>query len=260
MLIEKAGQRIQAMDDWRRLAPPKSAEKHWVDGRSAKETARIWLESQPDVPPEVRALLCSNPELSDIEFMRAEPEAILPFDRFSGPRNADLAIWAGNAQGPVAITVEAKADEKFDSIVGDALSAALERLIANPNSGGVARIIDLAKAIFGPVAKGQAPITALRYQLLTATAGTLAHALNMGAPRAVLVIHEFVTQATSRKLLDANAADLTAFVHRVSRGAVSEFQPGCLYGPFTLPGEPLFEEPPAFFIGKAVRKIGEPTA
>jgi hypothetical protein len=43
MRIEKSGQRIQSLEDWRRLAPPKTDE-HWVEGRSALEAARAWLE------------------------------------------------------------------------------------------------------------------------------------------------------------------------------------------------------------------------
>ena len=257
-IISKDGSRIQKVDDWFRYARPKGGTGQWVDGRSAKETARAWLGDAPSIPSEVQHLLATSPDLAELQFERAVPEALLPFDKHSGPRNADLAIWARGPRGPVAITVEAKADETFGPVVEEALSDALERLVKNPRSGGVARIADLASSLFAPVSKGQPAITNLRYQLLTAVAGTLAHGAKIGAKHAVLVVHEFVTTATSRHRLNENAADLAGFVHRLSRGTVVRVEAGQLYGPFVLPGNPLFDPPASLFIGKATRNLGEP--
>jgi len=54
MRIERQGVVIEDLDGWWRTAPPKDPAKHWVDGRSAKETARAWLANAPDsAPPEV---------------------------------------------------------------------------------------------------------------------------------------------------------------------------------------------------------------
>jgi hypothetical protein len=180
----------------------------------------------------------------------------LRFDDASGSRNADLALWARDTGGPVAITVEAKADEPFDAPVAEVFSKALERLLERPASAGVARIVHLAESLFRAKEAGQMRVGDLGYQLLTATAGTLAHAAAIGASKAVLVVHEFVTIETSTTKLAANHADLTAFVRRISRGAVAGVDAGRLYGPIIVPGSPLFGTPAAFYVGKAVRKLG----
>lgn len=157
MYVEKKLEQITSIEDWFRLAPPKDALKQWVDGRSAKETARAWLEVPQSPPPEISRLLSSHPDFSALVVERVEPEAILPFDSRSGPRNADLAIVARDRRGPVAITVEAKADEAFDRTLSSLFDEALDRLLENPRSGGVARMIDLAQAILPPRAKGTVP-------------------------------------------------------------------------------------------------------
>lgn len=257
MRIEKNGQRIQGLEDWRRLAPPKAAEQ-WVEGRSALEAARAWLEGAGEPPAEVLALFAGHADFDGVEFTRAEPEALLRFDGRAGPRQTDLSVMAEDRRGSIAVTVEAKADEPFDDLVAVSFSDALETLLKNPRSGKVDRIVELAQALFRPASASAPPVTALRYQLITATAGTLAQASAIDASRAVLIVHEFVTAKTSAKRLAENHADLSLFVARLSAGSVTTVEPGVLYGPFALPGEPLFEEPAAFYIGKAVRRLGEP--
>jgi len=109
----------------------------------------------------------------------------------------------------------------------------------------------LAASILGPRAKGDPQIGKLRYQLLTAVAGALREGEKRSAPRVVVLIHEFTTDVTTDRKLAANAADLTLFVRRLSHGAVTEVHPGTLYGPFPVPGVPLFTDPPQLYIGKA---------
>ena len=95
------------------------------------------------------------------------------------------------------------------------MADALERLIANPRSRGVRRALrDLVIAL--PVCgKGRPKAATLRYQLLTAAAGTLAYAGQVGASTAVMLVHEFVTDKTTDKH-SQNEADYAAFLHRVS--------------------------------------------
>jgi|GEM_PF-1489078 len=217
MRIEKKGKdgqhirRIQTLEDWHDLAPPAS-EVHWVEGRSAMEAARAWLERAGEPPAEVLKLFSRHADFDGVEFTHVEPEALLRFDERAGPRHADLSVMAEDRRGPIAVTVEAKADEPFDELVGVAFSNALETLLQNPRSGKVDRIVELAQSLFRPQAGDQQPVTSLRYQLLTATAGTLAHAVAMGANRAVLIVHEFITSKTSEQLLAQNHADLSRFV------------------------------------------------
>jgi len=162
MRIEKNGVAIESLDGWWRAAPPQDPVKHWVDGRSAKEAARVWLANAPQSPPpEVASLLSSHPDLVDIVLERVEPEAPLVFDGRTGPRHADLAIVARDRRGVVAITVEAKADETFDDTVAVVFDSALERLLATPRSGGVARVVELAQSILSPRVPGTSAVSDL---------------------------------------------------------------------------------------------------
>lgn len=254
--IERAGHTIQTVDDWRTHAGPKSPNQ-WKPERSAYELARVWCEpGGPHVPDQLRQLLDSRPETRGATFDVALPEHRIRFDKHGGePRNADMALVGRTSTGNIAITIEAKADEPFGATVAETLSDALERLIENPRSRGVRRIEDLARALFGPRPKGCLGIGTLRYQLLTALAGTLAYASTEAADIAVLVIHEFKTTKTNNAHHSANARDLEAFLLRLEgayapadlRHSSHEF-----IGPFRVPGTPLFANPPSLLIGKLV--------
>ncbi len=256
--ISKGDSAISTLEQWFELAGPKGREAQWVDGRSAKECARAWLEEPDTVPREIDQLL-QQLDGGPLVVDRVEPEALLTFDGHDGPRNADIAVWAKDSRGPVAITVEAKADESFDRLLPEVLVAGLERRLKLPASGAFARSTELAKTLFGPRGKGEPGLDRIRYQLMTAVAGTLAMAQRHDAGRAVLIVHEFHSAQTSRAKLKSNAEDLDVFVERLSRGAVTAVEPGVLHGPFTVPGAPLFAEPASLYVGKAIRVLGERT-
>ena len=152
MRIAKNGQLIQSVDDWFRHAPPKGGADHWRDGRSAKEFARAWVESgSVSVPPELLALLSSHPDTNSAVLENGEPEARIAFDRRIGEvRNADLAVRAASNSTPLAITIEAKADEPFDQLVPDTLADALDRILEHGRGGGIDRVRDLATSLLPP--------------------------------------------------------------------------------------------------------------
>jgi hypothetical protein len=251
MPISKNGQPITTLEEWRQRAPPKSAH-HWVDGRSAKEVARAWLNSSGTAyPSEVQAALVGHPNFGHALSWECEPEAKLPFDRFPGePRNSDLAISATDSFGSYVLAVEAKADEPYGETVADAFVAALERGIENPRSNGIARIQGLASFLFSPRAASP-KVGGLRYQLLTACAGAVAEATRRQASRAVMLVHEFITPATQDVNHERNAADLLQFLHRLGGKPIEGFMDGQLYGPFSLPGASGVE----LFVGKVKREL-----
>jgi hypothetical protein len=145
----------------------------------------------------------------------------LSFDDFPGePRNADLAVYARDEHGDFVIAVEAKADETFGETVADALSAAVDRKLENPRSNGVARVEQLASALFGIRGEKPPALGTLRYQLLTATAGALRAGEERSVDRVVVLIHEFRTRRTKDEKHNANARDLDRFVDRLSLGLV----------------------------------------
>jgi hypothetical protein len=256
MPIIKNGIEILSLEDWELRAGPKSHDQ-WVDDRSAKEAARAWLDlNGSELPGEIQKTLASHAAFSSVLEWVAEPEAKLSFDNFPGePRNSDLVVYAKDAFGQFLVAVEAKADEPFSETVPDALASAVERYVQNSQSNGVTRIQQLVVALLGPRQSGEPPLKYIRYQLLTATAGALCKAGQQQLDRAVLLIHEFVTDKTSDEKHDQNARDLNHFVARLSHGAVTSVQPEYLYGPFTVPGVPLLSTKVNLFVGKATRNL-----
>jgi len=257
MRILKDGQSITSLAQWFDHAPPKGRERQWRDGRSAKECARAWLDAaHAGVPDEIAELLSNHRDFGTLSFALAEPEMRLPFDNFGGEtRNADIVVTAHDQHGPIALTIEAKADEAFSETVAETLAAALERRLKNPNSAGIKRIEQLCDALFRPARAGEPSLGDLRYQLLTATAGSLALASRLGSQRAVMVIHEFITDQTTDAEHVKNSHDLSRFIQRLSAGGATGCPPGVLLGPLTVPGKPLFDAPARFYIGKAIRNV-----
>lgn len=225
MRIEKDNKLILTVQDWQVHAPPKSPH-HWVEGRSAYELANAWCGlGGPAMPEVLRRLLDSRDETRGFVPEVAMPERRIPFDSLGGePRNADLALTGFSATGKVAITIEAKADEPFGETVSATLAAALERLIDQ---------------------KGQPRVGDLRYQLLTAVAGTLAFADAEGASIAVLVVHEFVTAKTNATNHLQNGGDYNELLERLSEQRLPEVAGPYLDGPFTVPGGELFPGGPS---------------
>ncbi len=250
MPIAKSDHSIQSLLDWERLAPPKSPH-HWLDGRSAKEVARAWLENGLALPSEVESALASHPGFGPVLSWDAEPEARLPFDSFAGEqRNSDLLVLARDARGPYVLAVESKADESYGETIADAFADALERRIANPRSNGIARIEGLVSLLLGARQPGHSKAADLRYQLFTACAGAIAEADRRGCSRAVMLVHEFVTAATSDANHERNAADLQKFLARLDGDSASI--PGAvLHGPFVHTGSKGVQ----LFIGKVSRNI-----
>jgi hypothetical protein len=256
MPILKGNVQVHSLAQWAAVASPK-LKSQWADGRSAKELARAWLETnEPNLPPEVAQVLATHEAFGVVQQWKAEPEAKLPFDEFDGePRNSDLVVEATDQYGSFLIAVEGKADEAFGELVGEALAAALERHLQNERSNGIARIQRLAHALFGARPEGTPPLKRIRYQLMTACAGAISEAERRHMTRAIVLIHEFVTDKTVDKRHDMNSRDLDRFVSRVSHGSVSSVQSGRLHGPFTLLGAPLFSTKVQLYIGKAIRNL-----
>jgi len=229
---------ILSLKDWKKWGGPKASENHWKAGRSAMECARAWLGTGPyaDVmPPEVLEVFKGHKDFSSILEWQAEPEMKLRFDNYRGePRNTDLAVEAKDKKGMFFIAVEAKADEPFDVTLVKALKRAKSAKAKNERSKALDRIRNLAKTILGrtPEQAGQ-----IHYQLLTATAGALAKAKEIGAKRVVLLIHEFLTDETADRKHADNKAALNTFVSSL----LGDFQAvgeGELIGPIRLPKQP----------------------
>lgn len=247
---------LLSLEDWERFAGPKSAWQ-WVDGRSAKEAARAWLAGGGDdgLPPEVSAVLRAHPRFGQLLDWTAEPEARLRFDRFPGePRNSDLVVHAKDHFGPYLLAIEAKADEPYGDTLEKTLQAAMARRLANPRSKGLARIEQLFQRFFHASMDALPGLVGLRYQLLTACAGAIVEAEHRGYGRAVMLVHEFITDKTRDEHHVRNAQDLLAFVNAVAREKADFLVPATLYGPFSFPSVDVGGST-ELFIGKVSRDL-----
>lgn len=256
MAVVKAERTITSLRDWEIHAGPKSANQ-WVDGRSAKEVARAWLAGGGNrLPEEVENALKGNKNYGPTQSWIAEPEAKLRFDGFAGePRNSDLAVHVKDKAGDYILAVEAKADESFGDTIKKATQAAIARLKANPRSNGLKRIHQLKAAILGRNPDDEEADSIIRYQLLTACAGALCEAERKNYSRALVLIHEFITDRTEDRKHKINAEDLNEFAREISHNEISMIEPGIIYGPIHVPGHPILKSKIDLYIGKVFRNI-----
>jgi hypothetical protein len=253
MLRIVSGTEIRSVADWHALAPPEHDMSKWADGRSAKELAKAWfpVAGDPQVPPELRALLDSRRETRGTVFDMGEPERITPFDDCSGGgRDADIVLWGHGPCGKVLLGVEAKADEAFGEPAAEHVR---KRTALNPESRAHERFELLCRGVLG-IGSDDDQARALRLQLLTATAGTLVEAETYGADAALLVVHEFIGRTNPRKVA-ANAADLNSFIRLLSKGRTEAISQGMLAGPFSVPGNKNFAGTKRLFVGKCRRVL-----
>lgn len=256
MRIEKRPTCIQSVKQWEDFAGPKQ-KKQWKPGRSAMETARAWMPgNKPSMPPGIRAILDSCDQTADLRVDVVHPECQIRFDKFRGePRNADIAFSGKKGDVTVAVTVECKADEKFGETLHKQYGKAEKAKKQNPASRAVDRIENLCKGLFGIETDLLDEVASLRYQLLTATAGTLAYANEEGASVAVLLVHVFKTHATSDDKLLRNDTDYTEFLRRLHKTDPEAGKSGDLEGPFHLPGNDLYKDPVPLYVGKVVTVV-----
>ncbi|HWL64245.1 MAG TPA: hypothetical protein VNQ32_15725 [Steroidobacteraceae bacterium] len=111
--------------------------------------------------------------------------------------------------------------------------------------------------VFGAEAEPERePWASLRYQLLTAVAGTALRARRDGASRAVLIIHEFHGSKTAAPLVERNAADLGALLGLMNGGKEVALASGRLAGPWGVQAEPGPDGAVQLLVGKAITTLG----
>jgi hypothetical protein len=198
------------------------------------------------VPTALASLLASNSALGEVVLEEVIPEFRVAIDNLPGePRNADLVAMGRAGSTQVAVSVEAKAEEPFGEYVGEVLNQAATRIARGERTNVPQRAQALSRALLGVDATDASDTG---YQLLTATAGALAYGRHSGA--AVLVIHEFVSSRVRAERLDENAADLSRFVARLSKGVVQNLEVARLEGPFRVPGNEHVPGDVALYVGK----------
>lgn len=234
--------KIDCLHQWFDKCPPQGKLKHWKDGRSAKETAKHWLHI---IPSEFKEILSPF----KLNYQICSPEFVSKLDNYRGnARNHDLLILAKNTlRKNVVISVESKADETFDVTISERIINAKKELKENLNSKALNRIEDLRKAIFGSLKDEQLH---LRYQLLTAVAGTLAEAKVQKATKAIFLVQTFISDEINKGQHQQNQDDLDAFVNYLSEGKIPKLETGILSEPIKVPGNEFIPDNIELWIGK----------
>lgn len=238
---------VTTIDDWAAAIPP----KQWKDGRSARELARAWWpEGRRASEPDEFAALLDSGGFVGLTLGSIHVHPTIPVDDTSWI--ADLAIAAHCEDGPLAIVVDAIADERFGDRLGNVLVDAARAIGRDEASPVVGRIQRLATALLPPWKAGLPHLEELRHDLLMGAAATMAYAASIGATRAVYVVHELVyldrTKESDRR---KNREELDLFVRRLSHGEEQRLKRGVLLGSIAVPGYPEI----ALQVGKARRDL-----
>jgi hypothetical protein len=243
VLKNPEGEAITSIDGWTR---PKR-QYQWKPGRSAMELAASWFRSGACAcPSELAALLDSHRLTRDWQFVDGCPELVTALPQRGEGRNHDLWLKGSSAGGPLTVCIEAKVDEPFGNRIGESVDAALRQ---NAHSGLPARARALLHLLTGmDVAPEAAPWRDLRYQLLTACAGTAIQASFDHSQLGVFVVQEFTGPGVDAALQRQNDEDLKLFVRDVLD--VHELQDGMLVGPTMIRSGPALPSDVQLLVGK----------
>jgi hypothetical protein len=239
---------ITTLDDWAAAIPP----KQWKEGRSARELARAWWpEGRRISEPDEFAALLDSGRLAGLTLETAHVHHAIAVDDTTW--HADLAIAAHCQDGPLAIVVEAVADERFGDRLGSLLVDAARQIGRDEPSPMVERVQRLAAMALPQWTDGLPHLDELRHDLLMGVAATMAFAQSIKATRAIYVVHELVhldrTKESDRR---KNREELDLFVRRLTEGADERLTRGKLTAPMSVPGAPGI----ALQVGKARRDLG----
>jgi len=194
--------------DWEGWERPKE-DYQWQATHSAMELARAWFrKGSLACPAELDSLLGSNARTQGYQLIVGEPEFVTPLPERGEGRNHDLWLRARSPAGNLTICIEAKADEPFGSLISDEIKKARERTARTrlPNRVGA-----LLRLLFGKECDPlESPWSGVRYQLITALAGTVIQATRDDSSTAVFVVHEFLGPNLDPERQRQNGDDLQA--------------------------------------------------
>jgi hypothetical protein len=199
------GEKIDSMEAWAKLYESPRSAHQWKEYRSAYSVAEFILNRNGGAAIQARV----GQALGEaVELDRAIPEMEVRFDQYGRGRMHDLGIFGRTASGKsLFVGVEAKVDEPFGALTREAYLGAKARQIAGESTNAPERIDQLLKLHF------QAPDPSMfevRYQLLYATAGTLAAAADIS----VLYIIVFKTPLYSETVAAENYRDYACFMSK----------------------------------------------
>ena len=197
-IVAPNGRRIETLEDWYEHAPPFTPNLHWKDGKSAKELANYVL-----LHDGIHKLL-ENLGISYNGALLCYPEHVTGLPGKGNGRNHDLLIVSEN--GNILIGVEAKTDESFGRYCKD---------IKNPSENKKHRLMAMKELVFK---NKDFDYPELRYQLLTAAAGTILEAKQRGSKQIYLVVLTFEKRGYmyNETQMRRNKADYDSFKKALS--------------------------------------------
>lgn len=233
---------ICSLEEWYSKCPPQRKDLHWQVDHSAMETAKLWLCG---IPIKFAEILNGF----DLEYELCSPELVSRFDTYNGNgRNHDLLILAKDKkEKKVIISVESKVDESYGQTIGPYLKSIRRKKEEGKNSNADYRIEDLRKAIFPQV--DNKVFESLKYQLLTAVAGTLREAEILGAKKAIFLVQTLKTSKMNDSKNLKNQRDLDSFIKVISNSQHPNILNNDLFGPFKFVGNQFIPDDVDLWIG-----------
>jgi hypothetical protein len=235
---------ISTVEEWFKKCPPQRGILQWQDGRSAKETAKHWING---IPQPFTDLFKGF----KFEFQLCSPEYVSEFDNLKGNgRNHDLLIIARDSatDNEIVISVESKVDEPFGNIIGDCMHNIKNKRDNNIPTQADKRILALKNALLPNISISE--FNKLRYQLLTAVAGTLSEAKKQNAKSAIFVVQTISSNKIDPFKHQINQTDLDRFVYAISNGISKYLKEGTLLGPMRVQGNIFIPNNIDLWIGK----------
>ena len=205
-IYDRSDNEITTLEQWARLYDTPQQSHQWVEHRSAYSVADFVLNRNGASQLESRV---SNALGERVSLEKAMPEYEVRFDGYGRGRVHDLGIFGETASGKsIFVGLEAKVDETFGAMLKDVYLQAKARQITGVSTNAPERIEKLLAAHFS------APDPAMfnvRYQLLYATAGTIAEKADVS----VLYVAVFKTLLYDETIGASNYRDYVHFVNKV---------------------------------------------
>ncbi|MCK5326867.1 MAG: hypothetical protein KAJ57_12685 [Woeseiaceae bacterium] len=231
MRIEDAnGNEILTLEEWEKLYDTPQQSHQWVQHRSAYSVAEFMLNH--DGASHIQARV-SDAFGQSLMLERAIPEYEQRFDKYGRGRVHDLGIFGTSSDGrSVFVGVEAKVDEPFGATVHDSYLQAKANQITGKSTNAPERIEKLLALHF---AEPDTSMFDIRYQLLYATAGTLAAEADIS----VLYVVVFKTPLYDESIGANNYRDYIHFVNKVGGKPVALGDKGAVAHQLELGGREL---------------------
>lgn len=205
--IETAsGRKIKTMSDWASIYENPQQNHQWKEYRSAHSVAEFIINKNGAEAIRQRV---SDALGYDVHFDKIIPELEIRFDKFGRGRVHDLGIYGSTDSGKrLFVGVEAKVDESFGSYALDSYLQAKSKQIVGISTKAPERIEQLLALHFS---KPDPSMFNVRYQLLYATAGTLAAEADIH----VLFVAVFKTPLYDLDIGSKNYNDYMQFMSKV---------------------------------------------